>query len=93
MTITTNKNPLAISDGFRMVFHRAPNTSYFCQNFTMPSISVPEVESPRSYSNAYFPGDKITYDQLTITMLVAENMENYVEIYDWMNRAVKSNNS
>lgn len=91
--ITSNKNPLAVSDGFRMVFNKAPNTSYFCQNFIMPSVLVAEVTVARPQANAYFPGDRLEYEPLNVTMLVAENMENYVEIYDWLNRAVKTNNS
>jgi hypothetical protein len=82
--VTTNKNALAVSDGFRMVFHKAPNTSYFCQNFIMPSVNATEAVVTRPKVDAYFPGDKVTFDELSITMLVAENMENYVEIFDWM---------
>lgn len=91
-TLTQNKNPLAISDGFRMVFHKAPNTSYFCQNFVMPGLTVTESVIPRPQQDVYFPGDKIVYDALTVTMLVAENMENFVEIYDWLQRSVKTTN-
>lgn len=93
MTITSNKNPLAVSDGFRMVFHRAPNTSYFTQNFIMPAVSVSEVLIARPQIDAYVPGDKFQYEPLTVTMLVAENMENYMEIYEWLNRAVKTVNA
>jgi T4-like virus tail tube protein gp19 len=93
MTITSNKNPLAISDGFRMVFHRAPNVSYFCQNFIMPSVTVQETLVARPQNDVYYPGDKIQYEPLTVTMLVAENMENYMEVIDWLNRSVKSLNS
>ena len=92
-TVTLNKNPLAVSDGFRMVFHKAPNTSYFCQNFTMPGVTVNEVVVARPQVDAYFPGDKLIFEPLTVTMLVAENMENYVEIFDWLNASVKSDNS
>jgi hypothetical protein len=92
-TLTQNKNPLAISDGFRMVFNKAPNTSYFCQNFVMPGLSVTESVVPRPQQDAYYPGDKLIYEPLTVTMLVAENMENFVEIYDWLQRSVKANNS
>jgi hypothetical protein len=91
--ITSNKNPLAVSDGFRMVFQKAPNTSYFCQNFVMPSVTVQETLVARPQTDAYFPGDKIQFEPLTVTMLVAENMENYAEIYDWLNRSVKTLNS
>lgn len=91
--ITTNKNPLAVSDGFRMVFHRAPNTSYFTQNFVMPSVGVTEALISRPQVDAYVPGDKFQYEPLTVTMLVAENLENYIEIFNWLNRSVKTNNS
>ena len=93
MNITSNKNPLAISDGFRMVFHKAPNTSYFCQNFVMPSVTVSETVVNRPRVDTYFPGDKMVFEPLTITMLVAENMENYVEILDWLTKAVTTTNS
>lgn len=83
-TLTDNKNPLAVSDGFRMVFNRAPNTSYFCQNFIMPSVTGTEAIVARPKLDVYVPGDKVVFDPLSITMLVAENMENYVEIFDWM---------
>ena len=90
---TSNKNPLAVSDGFRMVFHRAPNTSYFCQNFVMPSVTVNETVVNRPVNDVYFPGDKISAEALNVTMLVAENMENYFEIYNWLDRSVKTNNA
>jgi hypothetical protein len=92
-TITTNKNPLGVSDGFRMVFKKAPNTSYFCQNFIMPGVTTNEVTVQRPQISAFFPGDKIEYEPLTVTMLLAENMENYSEIYNWMISSVKSNQS
>lgn len=91
--VTSNKNPLAVSDGFRMVFHRAPNTSYFCQNFIMPSVTVNETVVNRPVTDVYVPGDKINAEPLNITMLVAENMENYIEIYNWLDRSVTTNNS
>ncbi len=90
---TKNKNPLAVSDGFRMVFQKAPNTSYFCQNFVMPGITVNESIVNRPQTDVYFPGDKIVYEPMNITMLVAENMENYVEVFQWLQRSVTTTNS
>lgn len=67
-----------------MVFARAPNTAYFCQNFIMPSVNSTEAIINRPKLDAYVPGDKLSFDPLTITMLVAEDMENYAEIFNWM---------
>ncbi len=89
--VTSNKNPLVVSDGFAMVFARAPNTKYFLQSFSIPSVSVGETVIARGKRNAYLPGDFITYDPLTITMLVSENMDNFREIYEWLNRNINQN--
>jgi hypothetical protein len=92
-TLTQNKNPLISSDGFKLVFKKAPNTAYFCQNFIMPGVTVSETVVARPQRDAYFPGDKIVYEPLVVTMLLAENMENFVEIYEWLDRAARSNNN
>lgn len=83
-TVTQNKNPLIVTDGFRMVFAKAPNTAYFCQNFIMPSVTNGETTVARPLVDAHFPGPKTTYDPLTVTMLVNEHMENYIEILNWI---------
>lgn len=67
-----------------MVFHRAPNTSYFCQTFTLPSVTNGETTVSRPLVDAHFPGPKTSYDPLTITMLVDEDMVNYTEIFKWI---------
>ena len=37
--------------------------------------------------DAYF-GDKVTFDTLDVTFLVDEDLENFKEIYDWMDAIV-----
>lgn len=92
-SITSNKNPLVISDGFRMVFSRAPNVQYFLQGFSVPSVTVNETVIPRGKQNVYAPGDAIVFDPLTITMMVSEDMDNFKEIFDWLYRNINSNNA
>lgn len=50
----------------------------------MPSVTATEATVARPKLDVYVPGDKIIFDPMSITMLVAENMENYVEIFNWM---------
>jgi hypothetical protein len=90
-TLTRNKNPLVVSDGFKMIFARAPNVQYFLQTFSVPSVTVNEAVIPHGKYNAYLPGDRIEYEPLTITMLVSEDMDNFKEIYDWLNRNINLN--
>jgi hypothetical protein len=59
----------------------------------MPSVTVNEVTVNRPITNVYVPGDKIESEALNITMLVAEDMDNYIEIYNWLNRCVNTVNS
>lgn len=89
--VTQNKNPLVISDGFRMVFSRAPNVQYFLQGFSIPSVMVNETVIPRGKQNVYAPGDTIAFEPLTVTMMVSEDMDNFKEIYDWLYRNINSN--
>ena len=63
---------------------RSPNTSYFCQNFVLPSIVNGETTVARPLVDAHFPGPKTTYDPLTVSMLVAEDLANYIEIFNWI---------
>ena len=82
--LVENKNPLVTTDRFKLVFARSPNTSYFCQNFTLPSIVNGETTVARPLVDAHFPGPKTTYDPLTVSMLVAEDLANYIEIFNWI---------
>lgn len=90
-TLTKNKNALVSSDGFKMVFARAPNVQYFLQSFNIPSVTVNEATVPFRQYNAYVPGDRIQFDPLTVTMLVAEDMDNFQEIFSWLNKSVELN--
>lgn len=91
--LTQNKNPLAVSDGFKLTFHRAPNVEFFLQTFTIPNITVNETVAARPQRDAYFPGDKLVYAPLSVTMLVSEDMDNFKEIYDWLYKSVTANNA
>ena len=83
-TVTANKNPLVTTDKFKLVFAQSPNTSYFCQNFTIPAVVNGETTISRPTVDAHVPGPKTTYDPLSINMLIAEDMENYIEMFNWI---------
>ena len=38
------------------------------------------------------PGDKITYDDLSVSFLVDEDMTNYIELLDWMKKLGSTEN-
>ena len=82
-TLTTNINFLSPL-GFRFLLSRAPNVQYFCQQATLPTISMTEINQTNPFVNIPRPGDKITYEPLSLRFRVDENMSNYLEIHDWI---------
>lgn len=61
-----------------------PHVNYFCQNVTLPSISIAAVDTYTPLSTIPFPSSRVTYDPLVIRFKVDEDLKNYVEIHDWI---------
>lgn len=70
--------------GFRFLLNRIPNVEYFCQAVSLPTLSMVDVVQSNPLVNIRRPGDKLTYDPLTVRFRVDENMTNYLEIHDWL---------
>ena len=69
---------------FRFKCSKLPKVEFFCQTANIPGIGlgVADVETP--LKSIPFPGDKVTYQDLAISFLVDENLNNYKEIHDWI---------
>lgn len=83
--LTLNKNLLS-PNGFKLTIDstKFSNTEYFCISSPLPSVSATEANSPfRNKQNSY-PGEKVIYAPLDIRYMVTENMENYIELFNWM---------
>ncbi len=70
--------------GFTFSLARAPNLSFTAQEVALPGVSLAGVRIPTPITSNKVPGDRIEYDELTLTFLVDENMENWLEIYRWI---------
>lgn len=94
MALTTNINYLQPT-AFKVVIDRRTygNLEYFAQSVDHPSLSLPPAEVPfRRINSVPMPGDKLTYSDLSITMIVDENMSSYTEMHDWIVRLVEQQN-
>ena len=70
---------------FELLVKKLPNTKYFATGVNIPSVNIGESLQPtRLGANIKLPGDKINYGELTITFIVDENMENWTEMFNWM---------
>lgn len=82
-TLTDNKNFLSPL-GFRLLLHRAPNVEYFCQSAQLPSMTMNPAIQSSPLLNIPRAGDKITYEPLSLKFRVSEDMDNYLELYNWI---------
>ena len=68
------------------------NLQFFCQTVLHPSLNVNSVEMPYKHISAVpFAGDKLTFTELTVIIIVDENLNAYTEMYNWMQRLVQTN--
>ena len=84
----TNPNPLQ-SNKFLLTFSRAPNVQYFCQQVSVPGISLSEAVIANPFVDIYAPGEKAIYDLLTVTFMVDEELKSWLEIHDWIRAMTK----
>ena len=62
----------ATGSQWRLAFNRLPKTTWFCTGATLPGISIGEASYPTPMTDVGITGDKITFENLTITFLVVE---------------------
>ena len=88
-TLTTNKNFLSpVGFTFKIDQINFANTEYFCTQVTFPGISLAEVQVPYRGVNLAQTGDRMVFDDLSIRFNITENMENYLEIFNWMHNII-----
>jgi len=88
--LTTNLNYLQPT-GFRVLIDRTryPNLEYFAQSVAHPSVTANPVELPtRRVTSVPLAGDKLTFSELSITIICDENLTAYQEMFDWLERIV-----
>ena len=81
--IPSNLNPLQ-SNGFMFAINKLPSVSFFCQEANLPGLTLPPAEVSSVFIDYPIPGEKLVFDDLQITFLIDENMENFMAIYNWM---------
>ena len=76
-------NSLGFKTNFVLTFSRIPSTQFFIQDLIIPAVNLSDalVATPRLDFN--IPGDKLSFDPLTVSFLIDENFKNYYEIYNW----------
>jgi len=88
--LATNINKSILNkNNFRLLIDKVPTVEYYVQSVSIPGMQFTEtVQSAGIGLDAYFPGDKVTFESLNVKFLIDEDLENYKEIYDWINSIV-----
>ena len=79
---------------FKLVIDRRnyPNLEFFCQNDTHPGMIMNPVELPvRRLAGLPFPGETLTFNELSTNILLDENLESYTEMFNWIRRLLENN--
>jgi len=69
---------------FRFKCSKLPTVEFFCQTANIPGISIGSASMPTGLKDIPIPGEKVAYQDLSISFLVDENLNNYKEIHDWI---------
>jgi len=69
---------------FRFLINQLPKVEYFTTEANIPGITLGDIELATPLKNIPLMGDKLTYEDLNITFIVDENLENYIEMHTWL---------
>jgi hypothetical protein len=79
-----NRNFLS-SIGFRFALNRSPKVAFFSNQAQIPGLTLGVAEQSNYFTNPIpVPGDNITFEDFNLRFLVDENLENYMEIQNWI---------
>ena len=72
------------SVGFRFSIKRLPNTSFYVQSANIPGLEGGVSETPNPFKTIYRAGDKVTFNDLIVTVRMDSKLKTYEEIANWM---------
>lgn len=78
-----NRNFLSPT-GFKFTLKRTPKVAFFCNVANVPDLNLGVAVQPTYLKDIDLPGDKIVFGDLNLRFLVDENLENYMEIQNWI---------
>lgn len=78
-----NRNFLSPT-GFKFTLTRTPKVAFFCNQANIPDLNLGIAVQPSYTKMLPTPGDIIEFGDLSLRFLVDENLENYMEIQNWI---------
>ena len=81
--IPKNSNYLSPT-GFQLTIEKLPTVTFFAQEVVLPGLSGGVILQSSPVLDAPIPGDKLIYSDLQVMFLVDEGLQNYDELFKWM---------
>ena len=69
---------------FKFGIHQLPKVEFFTLSANVPGITAGVVTRATPFKDIPLVGDKLTYENLSITFQVDEYLDNYVSLHNWM---------
>ena len=69
---------------FKFQITKLPRVEFNCIQANIPGISLTEINQPTRLIPLKIPGNDLTFENLSITFLVDEDLTNYRSVHDWM---------
>ena len=69
---------------FRFGINQLPKVEFFTTSANLPGITAGVATLPTPFKNIPTMGDKLEYENLSISFMVDEYLENYTSLHNWM---------
>lgn len=70
--------------GFKFTLSKKPKIDFFCDSANIPGINLGVAIQSTYLKNIPVPGDVLSFDDLVISFNIDEDMENYLEVHNWL---------
>ena len=69
---------------FKFQISKLPRVEFNCIQANIPGITLTEINQPTRLMPVRIPGNDMTFEDLTVTFIVDEDLTNYRSVHDWM---------
>ena len=69
---------------FKFQISKLPRVEFNSIQASIPGISLTELNQPTRLQQIRIPGNDLTFEDLSVTFLVDEDLTNYRSVHDWM---------
>ena len=84
MTPNPSNRSFLSNNKYELVINRLPNVVFFLQALNLPNITLSNVITPTPFVELKKPGNQLRYEDLTVNYILDEDMQAWLEIYNWM---------